>query len=244
MIWIELIGPSGVGKSYWYSAFLKKYPSLDPQTILLKRVYEKRKEMQFPFKVKLFFLLYHLHLPKLSFFFKIQLYHYLLAKYQPSLEQLREDEEIAKQYLESVQKYKEPQKSILEKISYFALKLREFRMYESYFDKEDIYLAEDGLLHLSPVYCKALQPDLAIVLSKNKDVVIMQRKERAKTQPRLVERLLEGQALDDYVTHYYTLYTQKIESLESDSKITVDLNKGLALQNTYDVIKTQFLQHG
>lgn len=37
MIWIEMMGPSGVGKSYWYRYIKQEYPHITPEAVLSRR---------------------------------------------------------------------------------------------------------------------------------------------------------------------------------------------------------------
>jgi hypothetical protein len=237
MIWIELLGPSGVGKSFWYAQFMRKYPELEPETLLLKRVYERRKVLKFSFKIKLFFLLYNLRIPKFSSFFKNLLGEYFINSY-PKIPQLyQKDNLIAEKYLQNVRLYQEPEISILYKIQYFAKTLNRFRAFEYYLKENDVFIAEDGILHLSPLFFEEINPDLAIVLEKDKELILRQRRERAKTNPRFVEELFNEKELQAYLENYLLLYSNKLASLDSDKIIKIQGDKDLGLETTYEKIK-------
>lgn len=238
MIWIEVLGPSGVGKSYWYAHFMKLYPEFQPEKLLLKRVYEKRKRLNLPIKIKLFFILYHLNLPKVSSFFKNILVEYCIRSYPKSPDVYWKNNTIAEKYLQAVRLYQEPEISILSKIQYFAKTLNAFRAYEYYLEPDDVFIAEDGLLHLSPIYFDELNPDIAIVLEKDKEIIIRQRKERAKSSPRLVEELFNEQELKNYLDNALQLYTNKINALKSRNIIRIIGEKNLELESTYQKIQT------
>lgn len=237
MIWIELLGPSGVGKSYWYTRFIQKYPELEPENLLLKRAYEKRKHQPFSFKINCFFFFYKLNIPKFSSFFKLSLVEHFIKHYPKSKEEFQQDNIIAEKYLKTVRLYQEPEVSILAKIQYFAEKLNQFRAFQHYLNENDIYLAEDGLLHLSPIYLEELQPDFAIVLQKEKKEILLQRKKRAETTPRLVEKLFSEKELHAYLDNYFQLYESKIKALNSVQTIVIEGHKDLLLEKTHAVIQ-------
>lgn len=221
MIWIELLGPSGVGKSHWYYRFLKAFPQLDPQKLLLKRIYERRKEMKIPFRIKLFFFFYHLKPGKLTGFFRQFLITYFTEKYTLPHYPSDQDEKIANDYLREVEKYREPAFSILSKIQYFAKKLQEFRVYSHFLKQDDVYIAEDGLLHLSPMNIEELKPDVYIVFNEDRELILRRRQERQQHSPRLIDTLLGKEEFQLYLDNYFNLYEEKIGSLDQEKTINI-----------------------
>jgi len=240
MIWIELLGPSGVGKSYWYQKFIEKYPEYEINGLVLNRIRYSLAYKDRPFYIKIFFFLYRLGIPKLKTFARQILLDYYSRNFEKKDKNLytEADEKIIKTYLEAVQQANEPYIILLKKIEYFASQLRKFKFYGFYLKEDDIYLAEDGLQHLSPVYFKDLQTDAYLVLEKNLSSIIDQRLHRAKNKPStFTEFLLSPEDLKANIEYYFIQYQKKIETIEQNQKediiLKIDTEKG-------DVIKIIF----
>jgi len=216
MIWIELIGPSGVGKSYWYEKFMKQYPFYEPKQLVLNRIYKSDEYAKMPLKLKVMFWLQRLSIYRISKYFQNKLFSYFLKNFEKKSKNIykNKDEVIIKSYLENVNILNEPQIVILKKISHFHQKLREFKFYQFYLNENDIYISEDGLMHLAPVFISDLQPDRIFIFQKNFHCLVNQRLRRAKATPTTyIEFLLNKCDLEEYIIKYYEVYASKIKEI-------------------------------
>lgn len=232
MIWIEIIGPSGVGKSYWYEKFMKNHPEFEPKQLVLERIYTSEDFVSFSLKTKCMFWIQRMNLYRVSNHFKHLLFSYFYKGFQRKSKTIftAEDDIIIKKYLESIDSLNEPQIVILKKICYFNQKLTEFKFYQFYLKKDDVYIAEDGLMHLSPVFIPGLQADHILIFEKEYPTLLKQRLQRAKTKPTtFIEYLLNEDDLKNYVQDYYQQYAEKINDISQ----CIDLEK----------IKTIHLDH-
>lgn len=245
MIWIELIGPSGVGKSYWYEKFMQKYPEYEPRKKVLDNIYATEAYRQFPLKVKLMFQIYRLNLYRVSNHFKHKLFNYFFKSFQRKSKSTftnKVDDVIIKKYLEHIDALNEPQIIVLKKIHYFHDVLIRFKFYQHYLKENDIYIAEDGLMHLSSVFIKELQADKILVFEKNFDVMLQQRLERAKKKPTtFIEYLFNEEELKKYIEDYYKLYASKVDHIIQEcgqEKVKkINLNTDDVLNEMYQFIK-------
>lgn len=215
MIWIEILGPSGVGKSYWYNKFMAKYPDLDPQGMVLKRIYQSDDYQNFSFKIKCMFFISNMNIYKFSNHFKLKLFSYFLHNFERKSKNIftADDNILIKKYLANVDCLNEPQIVVLKKIDYFHSKLIEFKFYNFYLREEDTYIAEDGLLHLSPIFIEELKPNKLLVFEKDFEKLLCQRVQRARKNPTtFIEFLFNENDLKNYINKYFIIYKQKLNS--------------------------------
>lgn len=243
MIWIEIIGPSGVGKSYWYEKFMKQYPEYEPKQLALTQIYKSEEFNKSPLKIKILFWIYRLNFYRVSNHFKHKLFSFFLKRFQRNSRTIfiQKDDIIIKKYLENVDTLKEPQIVVLKQIDYFHQKLMEFKFYEFYLEENDIYIAEDGLMHLSPVFIEELQADMALIFEKNYETLVKQRLLRARKKPStFIEFLLKEKDLKNYIQDYYELYAVKIESIFKNYKVSkaklIDLDKVDVLKEIHESV--------
>lgn len=243
MIWIELLGPSGVGKSYWYEKFMQKYPEYEPRQLVLNRIYTSSEFNRQSLKIKLMFYIYKMNIYKISNHLKHELYNDLVEKFDRKSRTIynQNDEMIIKKYLENKDILNEPQIVILSKIKYFYDKIRELKFLEFYLLENDIYIAEDGLMHLSPIFISELQAEKIIIFEKSYKIVVNQRMKRAKERPTtFIEFLLKDEVLKKYIEDYYNIYKKKITSINHSihpSKVkTIDLEKKDVLKKIHEWI--------
>lgn len=243
MIWIEILGPSGVGKSYWYEKFMQKYPEYEPKQLVLNRIYKSEDITKLPLKIQLMFWVYKMNLYRISNHFKHKLFNYFFKGFQRKSKTIftQNDDIIIKKFLESVDALNEPQIVVLKKISYFHQVLIEFKFYQFYLDKNDIYIAEDGLMHLSTIFIEELQVDKVLIFEKDYEKLVMQRLQRAKTKPSaFIEFLLNEDELKNYIQDYYILYSTKIKSIIQNYKAAntkvINLDESDVLTEIYNKI--------
>lgn len=229
MIWIELIGPSGVGKSYWYEKFMQKHTEFEPQQLILNRIYKSADLWKLPLKINVMFWVYRMNLYRISKHFKYKLFIYFLKVFESKSKLIfnENDDIIIEKYLENMNILKEPQIVVLKKIAYFNQKLIEFKFYQHYLEENDIYIAEDGLMHLSPIFIKELHADKVLIFEKEYDKLVYQRLNRAKNRPTVfIEFLYSEDRLKMYIEDYYKVYIAKIQCVikNSDSNQTKRIN--------------------
>lgn len=247
MIWIELIGPSGVGKSYWYQKFIDKYPEFEPKQIVLNRIYLSSEYDSLSWKHKFMFKIYRMNIYRVSNHLKHKLFSYFLKTFQRKSKTIftqKNDDTVINKYLQHIDALNEPQIIVLKKIAYFNQKLTEFKFYQFYLDKNDIYIAEDGLMHLSPVFINELQADKILIFEKDYNTLLEQRLQRAKTKPTaFIEFIFEEEDLKNYIENYYQWYDKKIESITQGvlptNVKTIDIDKQDVIEEMYQWI-TQF----
>lgn len=240
MIWIELIGPSGVGKSYWYERFMQKHPEYEPKQMVLNRIHNSKEFVTVPIKIKVLFWIYNLNIYRVSNHFKHKLFAYFFKGFQRKSKAIfpETDNVFIKKYLESIDSLNEPQIVVLKKIDYFHQKLIEFKFYQYYLQEDDIYLAEDGLMHLASVFIPELQADKILILDKEYQKLLNQRLQRAKNKPTtFIEFLLNEKDLKRYVQDYYTMYSKKIDTIRQ--QVPQENTKTIHLEKE-DVVKEMF----
>ena len=216
MIWIEILNPSKVGKSYWYEKFIKKYPEYEPKQLVLNNIYKSAEFKKLLFNIKLQFWIYKLNIYKISNRLKHTLTTYFLKRFQRKSKSIftKKDDLIIKQILDNIDSLNEPQIIVLKKIAYVNQKLTELKFYQYYLKENDIYLAEDGFMHLAPIYIPELRADYMFIFQKNYKNLLSQRLSRAKTTPTaFIEFLLNEDELINYINGYYKFYDSKIKSI-------------------------------
>lgn len=216
MIWIEILGPSGVGKSYWYEKFMQEHPSLEPKKLVVDNIFDSKEFENLPLKIKILFWIYRMDIYKISNHLKHRLFSYFFKGFQRKSKSIfpQEDNIIIKKYLDHIDSLKEPQIVVLKKISYFHQKLIEFKFFDFYLKDDDIYIAEDGLMHLAPIFISELQADKILIFKKDYQSLMNQRLERAANKPStFIEYLLNENDLKDYIQRYYKAYSNKVESI-------------------------------
>lgn len=216
MIWIELLGPSGGGKSFIYQELLKQKIVLPVELC----PYHPNK-----------FVAHN----KWCRFLLIRKFYRDFHKYIPIYNEL--DLMTQTVFKDGLVFYSDNQRARKSLEDYYLYKFKEFKFLQEKLKQNDIFFSEDGILHLSPVYFEEINPRLAIVLEKDKELILRQRRERAKTNPRLVEELFNEKELQAYLENYLLLYSNKLASLDSDKIIKIQGDKDLGLETTYEKIK-------
>lgn len=246
MIWIEILGPSGVGKSYWFEKFIQRYPEYDPKAKVLQRIYESEDLSKHSLKIRMMFWVLNLNLYRISNHFKHKLFFYFQKGFQRRSKTIftQNDDILIGKYLKNIDSLNEPQIIVLKKIEYFHTKLIEFKFYEFYLNDNDVYLAEDGLMHLAPTFIEELKADKVLIFEKGYDKLIEQRIQRAKNNPTtFIEFLLNEENLISYIHNYYKLYTTKIQAVLNDLKPnqtkTINLDKEDVLKEMHSFINEQ-----
>lgn len=219
MIWIELLGPSGVGKSYWYNKFMEEYPEYEPQKKVVERIYESKYFQIAPTWLKLVFFLCKIRNIRILRFFNRLIFNWYLNKFESFDKGIygQNFEELIQKYLENILLINEPNISIIKKIEYYTYKLKEFKFYEFFLHEDDIYIAEDGLQHLHPIYCESICPNLYFYLDFDIEIIKKQRLKRASDNPTTFTEFLVNQyELKQIIELYYLQYFKKIESIKTE----------------------------
>lgn len=248
MIWIEFLGPSGVGKSYWCQKFIEKYPDYEINTLTLKRIRKSIHYSKSPLYIKFYFFLFYLNVPKLKTFTKQSLIIYFLRNFEKKDKSIYtiNDENIIRKYLEAILKVEEPHILKLKRIEYFANQLRRQKFYNFYLEDNDVFISEDGLQHLAPIFISELKPNLYIILNKDLSNITEQRLKRAKSNPTtFIEFLLDTNDLKKYLEVYYLIYQKKINDIKQielkRNTLELDCDKQDIIQLIYERI--QLLQN-
>lgn len=244
MIWIELIGPSGVGKSYWYEKFMQKYPEYEPRQLVLNQIYKSEDLTKLPLKTKFMFWVYRMKMYRISNHFKHKLFNYFLKDFHIKSKFIftPKDDLIIKKFLKNIDTLNEPQIFVLKKIGYFHQKLIEFKFFQFHLEENEIYIAEDGILHLSPIFIEELEADKVIILEKGYKKIVEQRSERVKkaSTPPLIVSLLDEKDLKSHIQNYYLRYKKKIQIVNqiipSSQVKTIDLDKEDVIKEMYQFI--------
>lgn len=163
---------------------MQKLSKYEPRSMVLNRIYKFENLPELPQKIRLMFWVYRMNLYRISNHFKHKLFSYFLNGFERKSKIIftQNDDVIIKKYLESVDALNEPQIVVLKKINYFHQKLIEFKFFQFYLDKNDIYLAEDGLMHLCPIFIEELQADKVLIFEKEYQKLVQQRLHRAKNK--------------------------------------------------------------
>lgn len=243
MIWIEIIGASGVGKSYWYENFMQKYPDYEPKQLVLNQIYKSEDLTKVSLKIKFMFWGYFMKLYSVSTYFKQKLFRYFLKDFQRKSKAVftPEDDLMIRKFLKNIDTLHEPQIFVLKKIEYFYRKLIEFKFYQFYLEENEIYLAEDGILHLSPIFIEELQADRVLIFEKEYEKIVAQRSKRAQEPiPPLIVTLFDENDLKSHIQDYYQRYAEKIKLINDmvpSSKVkTIELDKEEVVKEMYHVI--------
>lgn len=205
MIWIEMIGPGGVGKSFLNRELCKQYRDFRPY----EWVPEASSELRF--------------LPKGNHWRK-RIHHRSIQRqiqsfrvdYEPG------DEELVSVFLKGLSVFTESAVVKLELSAYFQYRIREMKFHEEMVKDRGLYFSEDGLIHLSilgldsknlPIIKK---PDWLIFINASESYVRDNRIKRMKDQaPSLVERSLpEAQFIQQFLPRNYRLYQEKANLLK------------------------------
>ncbi|GEM_PF-4279469 len=245
MINIHLLGPSGVGKSYWYTKFIQKYPQYESKHLVLKRIKEGFEKNEFSAKLRIMLFLYDLKLPKVSNYLKHKLFFHFYKGFQRKSKTTflsPTDESVIKEYIKSVSELKQPQITILKNIDSFHDKWIEYKFYNYYLKENDLFLVEDGLAHITPIFIKEFADSKFIILKKDLAHLKKQRLQRAQTKPTtFIEYLLSSQELETYMDYIVGVYASKTKQYTQncpENCIEINVDEEDVIQKMLSFIKS------
>lgn len=225
MIWIELMGPSGVGKSYCYQKLMEAAPELNPAHTLFKRIVESEYFRAYPFYIKVCALFAKWNFKPSGF--KNIVINFTLKRVErfKGFSFDEKDDHLVKCYLGSIFDIKENAVYKLKKIEYFSKSLLLFKTFEYFLKEDDLYIAEDGILHqchdfFSPELIKL--PNKIYCLSLPEDLILKNRlKRKKKGNSTFLELIATGDELEKYVKQYNKAYNSKVSLLRNLNRINV-----------------------
>lgn len=198
MIWIELLGPSGVGKSYIYKNLVDN-AVVAPVEILggTKHEFLRNKKRLKPF----IFRNFNRKLSQFKFDYNAidritnDVFNNGLDKYSNNV--------IVKQKLND----------------YYQYKFKEYKFLQKALKEDDVFLSEDGIMHLnygitSDNVKKILVPDVIINLHASMEYINNNRYNRIrKNKANIIESISENEILEDLFSKNYILYEHKVTVL-------------------------------
>lgn len=205
MIWIELIGPAGVGKSFIFNALRSTYsqfrpfehiPVSPPVLGILSRNNALRRwvhTLNIQRKMRNFRMDYN-----------------------------RVDEETISVFWDAMDVFTNSSVVKLELARYFHYRLREVKFHEKVLDDSGLFFSEDGLIHLlilglNPDNIRRIRkPDVLICLDASEIYIRENRVRRIQQgRPSLVEKSMsEDQLIHEFFPKNYRLYREKAKVLK------------------------------
>jgi len=224
MIWIECMGPSGVGKSYYYQRLITQFPELNPDAILYNRIKESKYYKAFPIHVRLGSLFVKWNI-KPIFFRNIVIQHTLknIDKFDGFAFD-EADKKFIASYFKGTDYLFEDAVLKLKKIEYFSKSLLLYKAHEYFLKENDIYIAEDGIMHQCNefLYADVKYPKAVFYFKLDHKKLLQNRFNRIKTgNPTYIEATSTPEALEAYVTNYNRVYKAKIEKLRAFGTIDI-----------------------
>ncbi len=202
MIWIEIIGPSGVGKSYLFKKLLLNDITLQPEFCHLK-------SFPFPNFIK----------KRVSY----KKYHKALANFDLVLNS--SDLITIKSFLQGLDIYSENDTVKLNLANYFYYKFRELKYVQSFMAAKDVFLSEDGIVHLNyGITAESIDgmhlPDAVISLSASEAYIKENRLKRMESgKPNFAEKYhKKEQSIEKMFSRNYLLYSMKVDILHKKLK--------------------------
>lgn len=201
MIWIEIIGSGGIGKSYIFNELCKEHPKFQPynnQSIVNNKILN--------------------FLPKQSTLFRrfsIRDINKRIDRFK--LEYSESDENAIKVFFDSLPIFTDDPVVKLELCKYFSYRFREMKFFETHLKTSDFFLVEDGLIHLlisginSTTIKEISKPDILISLSASLEYVSKNRKKRISlNRPSLIEsRIPDAEFFNVFFPRNFRIYKEK-----------------------------------
>ncbi|MCG2431663.1 hypothetical protein [Aequorivita xiaoshiensis] len=222
MIWIELMGPAGVGKSFWFKRLLQEDSGLNPDVILAERYLSKSKTK---LSDKVFNLVYSCDLKK----------DFIVQKVCSQVKNNYQDDFNVSDlfhigtFMDGLSVYDSNAINKLRLSNFYYYKMREFKTYESLFKEDDLYLSEDGIMHLnfgdfSKANTEVRLPDAIINFEASDEFILKNRLKRIKLgKGNLIEKMMTPIELETYIKNYNLVYREKVNSLKSLNINVIDL---------------------
>lgn len=226
MIWIELVGPSGVGKSYWYNKLVQKHPEFHLKNSLVKSIIcylrstghaDKRLRL-------LSFIANNKALSNsgLSVYAHNWLLNYgmeAFGKIRPG--DSRELEALVALFLEDLGSIEDPMLR-LKMANLYTRRLKEFVCCRSLAEKDQPVLFEDGIIHNNHGICnqnflkvETALPAKLIFLKADLEYIYRNRKRRiARGLGTFKEKDMSDEELLKETERMCSMYGRKIENLE------------------------------
>lgn len=232
MVWIEFMGPSGVGKSFWYNKIVEKFPELDPPKLLFDRINKSSLHLKAPNKIKILSEISKLRYKQLYF---RKLY---IEYFRNTIEQEKEfkygtkEAEIVNIFFEGISFSLTDPITRIKLCEMYAQKLKQHCIYDFILKEKDVFLSEDGIIHTNwglginrNDFNKIPLPNIILLFTGSEDYIFNNRKKRegggAQTW---VEATKNYEDLTEYVSSYHKLYNKNINFLKKSGIKIVEIN--------------------
>lgn len=216
MIWIELLGPSGVGKSYIYKEMLSRNKYIQP-------------ELNLSYKGLFFKMFSPSH--KMGSSLRYKEFRLEFSKFVPIYE--KRDTETIHAFLQGLDLYTDEPIVKLNLSNYFHYKFKEFKFLQARMDNNSLFFSEDGILHLNYGVSdmnihKILKPDFIINLTATAEYIQDNRLKRIKEKRHnLIEKIhSESILISEVFPKNYVNYNGKVDVLRQvykDRMLDVDV---------------------
>lgn len=203
MIWIELLGPSGIGKSFIYQELLKQKIVLPIELC----PYHPNK-----------FVAHN----KWCRFLLIRKFYRDFHKYIPIYNEL--DLMTQTVFKDGLVFYSDNQRARKSLEDYYLYKFKEFKFLQEKLKQNDIFFSEDGILHLNygineDNVHQILLPHVVIHLKASEDFVHNNRLKRIREKKsNMIEKEIPDEELPGVFSKNYLRYNQKMELLKKHYK--------------------------
>ncbi|TXK75404.1 hypothetical protein [Mesonia sp. HuA40] len=214
MIWIEFMGPAGVGKSFWFKRLLQEDLGLNPDIILAENYLAKSKTKLSDI---VFNLAYSCNLKKDFIIQKV------CSQIKTSYRDDYNDSDLFHigTFMDGLSVYDSNAINKLRLSNFYYYKIREFKVYEGLFKKDDIFLSEDGIMHLnfgdfSRANKKVRLPDVIINFEASDDFILKNRLTRINLgKGNLIEKMMTPIELETYIKNYNLMYREKVSRMKA-----------------------------
>ncbi len=215
MIWVEFMGPSGVGKSYWYRKIADRFPQWVPETLLAKRIRTTTLFSELPLKARLAARIGGMGIaPQACNAFLIaQAKKY--AERKGLLELTDAELGLAQSFLEGIQPYDPLYR--LQSSALYLEKLKHLKFCDRILEKNELYLSEDGVLHLNKGYhhtppSEIRFPDAIFYFNASESYIFENRIKRKRSgKSSLTEAGKTDEVLRELNASYVADYKQKVQ---------------------------------
>lgn len=218
------MGPSGVGKSFWYEKITKQNGLTKPHELVVKNYFNKTYNLSLINKC--YKILYNLNIKKKSI--ENRVFNFIKSSFEISYN--KSDLLHIDSFLKGLSNYDDNPINQLRLACYYFEKIKEHKLYENYLNKYDYFLSEDGIVHtnfgnLFRVEKEIKLPDLILNFKSTDAYILKNRQTRIrKGNSNLIEQMLDGAALNNFIKNYNRKYKTKIEKLKEENVTVFDLN--------------------
>lgn len=214
MVWFEFVGPAGVGKTYFFRKLLQHFPSLHPDRLLVNRITASGDVSKFSLKVRLVAQLRQWGMLKNIADQMI----IAAARRRLKLTYTEAERRLVEGFFIGLPQYDSDPVAQLRLSAFYLEKLEQHKLMEHYLGPNDLFLSEDGLVHLNfgiGSVAGALMPDVVISLDADDAYILKNRLGRRKSaEANRNEQLKTADELTAYVFDYNATYRKKVNALQ------------------------------